>query len=74
MYDIPTPTHGFEEAALAFTVYAGLALCIGAGAVWLGASYRIGLIAFCIAAIVLLGVFVPIFRRVIPDRVNHDWL
>ena len=72
MYDIPDPTHGFEKAALAFMMYAGLALCVGAGAVWLGASYQIGLIAFCITAIVLLGVFVPIFRRLIPDRVNHD--
>jgi membrane protein implicated in regulation of membrane protease activity len=72
VYDIPDPTHGFEKAALAFMIYAGLALCVGAGAVWLGASYQIGLIAFCIAAIVLLSVFVPIFRRLIPDRVNHD--
>jgi hypothetical protein len=66
MYQNPRPTHGFFPVIVASGVYALLALGAGVVAAWVGASGAVSVGVVVLAALALLPVFVPLFRRLTP--------
>lgn len=68
MYEVPSPSHGFFGATVAFLAYVGLVVGVAVGLSTLGLSSVLVLTGTGVAAAGLLVVFVPLFRRLTPAR------
>lgn len=66
MYETPGPTHGYFWVTMAFWAYIALAGGVAFGARWIGVSTHGTVIVFLLAALGLLKLFLPLFRRLHP--------
>lgn len=70
--DVPNPMHGFELAAIAFFIYFAVAGGITYGLVTFGFLADLAGFAFLAIAVLLLKPFLPVFRRLSPDRPDAE--
>lgn len=66
--DVPHPMHGFELAAVAFFLYFVVSAGLTYGLVRFGFPTELAAFAFLAIAALLLKPFLPVFRRLVPDR------
>jgi hypothetical protein len=67
MYEVPGPTHGFFGVTVAFLAYVAIVVGIAVSLSTLGLSSVVVLAGVVVAALGLLAVFVPLFRRLTPS-------
>ncbi|WP_224268100.1 hypothetical protein [Haloprofundus salinisoli] len=71
MYQTPSPTHGYVPVVVAFWLYLAAAGVSALGSMALGVSDSGALLVFLVAAVLLLKLFLPVFRRLTP-RASHE--
>ncbi|SEO70694.1 hypothetical protein SAMN04487948_104282 [Halogranum amylolyticum] len=71
MYQTPAATYGSVPVVVTFWLYVGLALSVALLASELGASGGASFAVFLLAAIGLLKLFLPLFRRLLPTA-RHE--
>ena len=72
MYEVPGPTHGFFGVTVAFFVYVFLVVAVAVGLSTFGLSSVVVLAGAVGAAVGLLAVFLPLFRRLTPSRAGSE--